>query len=232
MKYTILMSCGHEDTVELLGKSADREKRIEYMKKYGMCTECYAEHLREQERKRGLVFNATVMPIIDEGDGSILVNVWYEGDTMPHKDEIKELGYRWSERISAQDSLSFKRPPLCWNKTIRYDELEKEAAQAVALGAASIVAESGLFASINYRIAVNKQNEWQQKQEKINAVVKTDVPELVSGRKWNKKIYGKAGGYMVYLDGDKICITDEQADVLKRYLEQKDMYDKEISQYK
>ena len=26
-KYTVLMSCGHEDTVELFGKSADRERK-------------------------------------------------------------------------------------------------------------------------------------------------------------------------------------------------------------
>ena len=39
MKYTILMSCGHEDVVDLVGKNSDRERKIEYFKSYGLCKE-------------------------------------------------------------------------------------------------------------------------------------------------------------------------------------------------
>ena len=40
-KYDVKFSCGHEGTVELFGKSADRERKIAYFEKHGVCSECY-----------------------------------------------------------------------------------------------------------------------------------------------------------------------------------------------
>ena len=40
MKYDVKCSCGHEETVELFGKSCDRDKKISYIEKYGMCKAC------------------------------------------------------------------------------------------------------------------------------------------------------------------------------------------------
>lgn len=39
-KYEVKMSCGHTVEVQLYGKEADREKKIAWLEKYGMCTEC------------------------------------------------------------------------------------------------------------------------------------------------------------------------------------------------
>ena len=43
MKYYVTFSCGHSDNVELFGKTADRERKIDYYKNYGVCPECYRE---------------------------------------------------------------------------------------------------------------------------------------------------------------------------------------------
>lgn len=43
MKYDVKFSCGHEETVELFGKYADRERKIDYYKNYGICSTCYRE---------------------------------------------------------------------------------------------------------------------------------------------------------------------------------------------
>jgi ribonuclease BN (tRNA processing enzyme) len=91
MKYEIMMSCGHEDTVELFGKEKERDRKIEYFKIHGLCKECYRKKKEEETQKEGLIFNATVLPYINEKDGSILLSVWFSGDTKPHKDEIKSL---------------------------------------------------------------------------------------------------------------------------------------------
>lgn len=40
-KYDVKFSCGHEGTVELFGKSADRARKIAYFEKHGVCSECY-----------------------------------------------------------------------------------------------------------------------------------------------------------------------------------------------
>ena len=40
MKYEVKMSCGHVETVELFGKTADRERKIAWLEKNGICEEC------------------------------------------------------------------------------------------------------------------------------------------------------------------------------------------------
>lgn len=49
MKYDVTFSCGHTETVELFGKSADRERRIEWYKEHGVCTECYKKQQAERQ---------------------------------------------------------------------------------------------------------------------------------------------------------------------------------------
>lgn len=52
MKYTVNFSCGHTETVELFGKTSDRERKIAYFEKYGVCSHCYRE-MKEMEKANG-----------------------------------------------------------------------------------------------------------------------------------------------------------------------------------
>ena len=52
MKYDVKFSCGHEEVVELFGKTADREKKIDYFQKFGICSCCYKEQ-KEIEKSIG-----------------------------------------------------------------------------------------------------------------------------------------------------------------------------------
>lgn len=232
-KYTVLMSCGHEDVVELLGKTADRERKIEYYKYNGLCKECYKKKMEERAKLEGFIFNASVLPYIDDEDGSILLNVWFSGNTKPYKDEIKSLGgYKWGERESANDFYSGNRPPMCWNKIIKLDNLEQEITKATSIGADSVVSDNGLFAMTHCQIAISKQKEWKEKRDKIATVKKPTIPSVLKGHKWNQKIYGKNGNYSVYPDGEKVLITDEQAEEIKSYLVAKEEYKKKVEEIK
>ena len=52
MKYDIKFSCGHKETVQLYGKNADKEKRIHYYERYGLCSKCWREQ-KEIEKSIG-----------------------------------------------------------------------------------------------------------------------------------------------------------------------------------
>lgn len=230
-KYTIMMSCGHEDTVELLGKIKDRQRKIEYFKSNGLCKECYKKKMEEQSEAEGLNFNVSVLPYIDEEDGGILLYVWFSGNTKPYKDEIKSLGgYRWSERGSANDFLSFKKIPMCWNKIIKLESFQDEVTKAKSIGADNTISESGLFATVYCQIALDRQKKWKEKKDKIAALEKPIVPNVLKGHKWNQKIYGKSGNYSIYPDGEKTVITDEQAEEIKNYLVAKEEYRKKVEE--
>lgn len=47
-KYDVHFSCGHTGTIQLYGKESDRKRRIEWLEKYGTCSECYKNSLDEQ----------------------------------------------------------------------------------------------------------------------------------------------------------------------------------------
>lgn len=40
MKYDVTFSCGHEQEVQLFGKTSERERRISYLGKYCICDAC------------------------------------------------------------------------------------------------------------------------------------------------------------------------------------------------
>ena len=52
MKYDVRFSCGHESKIELFGKTTDRERKISYFEKYGLCPCCYKEQM-EKEKSEG-----------------------------------------------------------------------------------------------------------------------------------------------------------------------------------
>lgn len=51
MKYEVKMSCGHTETIQLFGKCADRERKIEWLERYGLCEECKKEQVAKEIKK-------------------------------------------------------------------------------------------------------------------------------------------------------------------------------------
>lgn len=51
MKYYVTFSCGHEGEVNLYGKAAERDRRIAWYEKEGICPDCYRK-MKEEERKQ------------------------------------------------------------------------------------------------------------------------------------------------------------------------------------
>jgi hypothetical protein len=50
MKYDVKFACGHTGTVELFGKTADRERKISFYEKNCLCPDCYKD-MKEEEKK-------------------------------------------------------------------------------------------------------------------------------------------------------------------------------------
>ena len=46
MKYEVKFSCGHVETVELFGKTSERERRIKWYEESAVCSDCYREQKR------------------------------------------------------------------------------------------------------------------------------------------------------------------------------------------
>ena len=133
MKYEVTYSCGHTGTVQLYGKTDERERKISYYKEYGLCSVCYKKQKQEENEKMGLVLCNTIEYELS-GKGEIQVRLSFRGDTKPHKEEIKALGYRWTVLDDTQ-ILSTTRPEMGWVKIVPYKCLEEEKGKAFSIGA-------------------------------------------------------------------------------------------------
>lgn len=220
-KYEITYSCGHCGVIDLIGKGTDRERKIKYYEDYGLCKECYKLKKEKEAKEQGLILNAAVLPYIDNEDGKILVLIWYSGDTMPYKDKIKELGYRWqNNRITDK---------MCWCMIVKEDgDFDKIIEDAIKLGAKTFKDNNDFISYVYSNLAITKKKEWKIKQEKIAKLKKPIAPDVLKGHKWNQKIYGKEGNYSIYPDGNKVIITDEQAREIEDYLLAKEKYNEKV----
>ena len=228
------MSCGHEQEVELFGKTSARERKISYFETQGLCKACYSKKMQVEMENEPFSFHASVLPYIDENNGEILVFVWFSGNTKPHKEKIKEIGYSWQTRDVSEGmyGLDYQKPELCWGKIIYASEFEQELEKAYSLGAEKTIMKNTLETMIAKSIASDQQKKWEKKYAAITSLEKPKIPEIIKGHRWNHKIYGKIGHYSIYPDGEKMEISNEQAKDLEEYLEEKRKYDKKVEEIK
>ena len=151
-KYNITYSCGHEGTVQLFGKSEERERKIKYYEEFGLCTECYKKQKQEENAKLGFLIGGSVADTLSE-KGEIQVCLSFAGDTLPHKEEIKTLGYRWTA-VDASQMAYMHKPDMGWVKVVPYEHLEEEKEKAFAIGAKE--------AEISDRELANQKERYQE----------------------------------------------------------------------
>lgn len=49
MKYDVTFSCGHTEEIQIYGKAEERERKIKYFGKSGLCPECYKQKMNEEK---------------------------------------------------------------------------------------------------------------------------------------------------------------------------------------
>lgn len=98
-KYTITFSCGHTELRELYGPHKERNRKIEYFKEQGLCSECYKEHLkREKEQRRELKAKeeaklplVCMMSCLDKLSKSNKIQwlLWFDGNVINNEKLLK-----------------------------------------------------------------------------------------------------------------------------------------------
>ena len=61
----------------------------------------------------------------------------------------------------------------------------------------------------------------------LSLIKKPEAPKILKDRRWNGRFYGKDNN-VVYLDGRKTTLSDNTISELKKYLEEKKQYNKNM----
>jgi len=226
-KYDVTFYCGHTETVNLIGPGKERERKIKNMEHYMLCRECYKKQKEEEQAKETVIkFSAEPLPSIDD-DGDIVFCLWLFGNTKANKEAIKEMeGYKWGERPTSVAEME-----LCWYKIVKEQNLKEEKERIMEHFPDALCVKLP-YIHFSYHKAAKQKKLYQAELKKLSLLSKPECPELLLNKRWNGTVYGKTGRYSVYLDGEKIMLTDEEAEKFRRYKEVKSGYMETVKEIK
>lgn len=244
--YTVNHSCGHEQRVQLYGKTSDRESKIEWMSRQD-CPACWGAKKREAEALKPIEMSIQMNGLDRDAQGHLITEVVLTGGTQPRKNEIKALGYKWTEvRGGAMNLLSAKKAEMAWVKTLRTLDLVDEnsvAWQTIKSDAATLGVENvkNTMSVIDLEMArqsVQKEQEAAtaaaDKAAKIAAIAKPQRPACHPcvahpEGKWNGNYYGnEKRGWEYYVNNVKYKLTNEEYAVCMAYREAFAAYKKQV----
>jgi|CZCB01.1.fsa_nt_gi hypothetical protein len=191
---------------------------------YDLCSTCWGKEQRTIQAQTPLTLN------IDCDPYNQLIILHFSGNTITVKDDIKRLGYFWGYLPSIGVFGAFDaRSKMAWYKVIKAVDLEMALAD-------EFKAAEHLKPKINNRISNADAAIFREiKAEKdardaaIAKIPRPRVPAVLKGKKWNRKIYGKSGTYCIYIDNQKIQLTNDEAGEIRDYLAARESYEKEVA---
>ena len=138
--------------------------------------------------------------------------LFFSGDTSQKEDAIKELGYKFvmPPMVIQQFNLD---PKLLWCKATTIDEKDLEIVKTLALNPLMIdhTSDGDLLLLEGCQELANEQH----------FIVRTEIPEqpdIIAGRYWNHKFYGRPGNWSIYQDGERVQISDSEKSILDWYI--------------
>ena len=229
-KYTVTHSCGHTQTHDLFGPGKDRERKIAWMENQP-CTDCWKAEKREADAKLPITMSIHTNGMDTDEHGNVLAEACLTGGTLPRKDEIKSLGYRWGTPRGGIINLLSSADPRCWIKTVHLAELldinsataKMLLSDAAQLDAIKVNKISAADAMIYERTVQRQQEQAQADAVRATEIAKIAKPERPAchpwsnGKRWNGNYYGKPGNRSYYVDNNKHSISDDDYAICVAY---------------
>ena len=226
--------CG--ETFEKSVKKANRREadawEVWAVKTFDICPKCWGEEQRAKEEATPLGLEVYVDPTVLDRP----IAISFTGNTRPHKDNIRDIGFQWEEKGGKGflGALATKSSGLGWVKHLSADSYQAELDKAKGIG----VEDKNVDVQITEADLIflrdmlsRREKERQKKQEQIEEQQKERLgklealgpapvrPACIPQGMWNGKIYGKAGGRNVYVDNKRIVVSNDEAAVISKYLE-------------
>jgi hypothetical protein len=132
--------CG--TTFERIGYRHSRDEADSWQKyveeNFTLCTDCWKKQKEEERKALGLVCDIYVNIDLTRQKGMVMCTLVADGDTYPHKDELKNLGYRWGSANPASgalgDWLGAKESRMAWSKSSPIEKVQELYAEFESIG--------------------------------------------------------------------------------------------------
>ena len=134
----------------------------------------------------------------------------FEGDTISCKEQIKAAGYQYDYAPAPGWLSALQREYRAWWTAIKIEDIDDTISKARAIGATTINNEiNAIDIAAYYKLRDDRMAELNKEMAELGP--RPAWPDCMPKGRWNCKIYGRAGNYSVYVDGNKIELTDDKA---------------------
>lgn len=218
----------------------DADRWVEWARQtFDECPACYGKRMREEEAQKPLTIEVKLDPYAQ------MLYFVATGNTFPHKDDLKECGYRWDEEPCSGlfGLFSTSKPKKVWKKAVKFDEfasdrMKEELEKAKDLGADVVISisEIDMQAGMEVYRKKTKEKEAAEKESAVKEAAKAALerpvrPDFIPDGYWNGKIYGKEKyGYYIFIENKRCDISSEQRDEILEYQQKKDDYRAKIEE--
>lgn len=205
------------------------------------CPKCYGDRRKKEEAEKPFTISVSV------GIYPPQILLTASGNTREHKEELKSAGYHW-DYVEEGGLLGFlsMTPKKAWQRTIPLEDknLDSEEFKEFLAKAFEQIDKLGAIGKATYtqtdlilcgQQLAELQKEKSEEQAAIDQLKlkKPKLPDWVPEGRWNRKIYGSArSGFSIYVDSNKISISDEQKTELSAWIAATEKFEKELEKIK
>lgn len=230
-QYTIKYACGHGSTTKnLTGKVSERERYVEWAESTLVCPDCFKAKKAAEDASAPRLAKITLVPAAEP-----IIAIEISGQIETNKESLYGLGYHWSDSTAGglMGYFSTQRPTRVLAKIHKIQGadavaawINEQAAELTPLGYAIKDGLSALDMAYIAKLCADKNDKEDAKAaaKARLAEIKANDPrpeisplrkriaeiEAKTGKKWNSKIYGKAGRYNFYVADNQYSATDAE----------------------
>jgi hypothetical protein len=222
-KYTIEYACGHQGDIQIFGGNSERQAKIEWMETRD-CPECWKKARQEEEAAKPITYNIYCNGFIKDESGYPLIEIAITGGSYVYREKIKEMGYRYGEIHGGFLDMFSPKHAKAWLKTVSFknfdiEAIKKECASfnGTLANKLSIIDMANLQESTLNAVFVDNE---------ITKLEKPVKPDCYPSGKWNGLIYSNN---RIFVGGDEVSLSNDDARVLKRYIAECNQYDNDVA---
>lgn len=231
--YCTCIECGKKFEIKSVQHNAEeaRDWQAWVKENIRICPNCYTQQSRKVQYAAGLRYDVRLDYLAERR----MVWIVLFGDLFEKKEELKEMGFRWSGTYpdpgTTRGMSSVYPQPKRWVISTQYRYLDEITSQLQDLG----FQEGILPEAIDLEIWNDVYSEREEKKQKADAAQQRaldrlgpepEIPEtfrglIPEGAFWNGKVYGHPGGFCIYVQkdgrkkGEKVPIADDCAEELQ-----------------
>jgi hypothetical protein len=246
-KYNVTYACGHEGTVQLIGKTSERDRKLAWLATVD-CPAC-------ARTKKLAAAQADETPVTIHikstshnvaGYSMHLIAV-AQGGTYREKENLKTLGFTFGAPqfdTGVFSLLSTKRPESVWSKVIEVRPADFDDVASLCKACGVIEGKIGNYEAtldiqpIDLALlrkgiekaeaeasekAAQEAKDAERKAKIGSSALDIWIAQNHAGKKWNGKVYGTDKyGYSIYLDGKETKIPAAIMDAQKEWRAHRD----------